>query len=76
MEKVRLEDNIMEKLRAQMTMDKATQYSKKVTGKIRRQGTELVSTAWRILQYWDFSAYVVENCGGKWHWNFVKLLWF
>ena len=41
----------MEKLRAQMTMDKAAQYSKKVTGKIRRQGTELVSTAWRIQYY-------------------------
>ena len=33
----------MDKLRTQMTMDKAAQYSKKVTDKIRKRGTELVS---------------------------------
>lgn len=41
LEKVRLDESIMEKLRSQMTMDKAAQYSKKVTDKIKKQGTEL-----------------------------------
>ncbi|KAK3796467.1 hypothetical protein RRG08_009244 [Elysia crispata] len=33
--KVKLEDEIMERMRVQLTLDKATQYSKKLTGKIR-----------------------------------------
>ena len=41
-EKVRIEESIMEKLRNQMTLDKAAQYSKKVTDKIKKRGTELV----------------------------------
>lgn len=41
-EKGRVEENIMEKLREQMTFDKAAQYSKKVTDKIKKRGTELV----------------------------------
>ncbi|XP_028395247.1 coiled-coil domain-containing protein 40-like [Dendronephthya gigantea] len=40
-EKVRTEESIMEKLRSQMTLDKAAQYSKKVTDKIKKRGTEL-----------------------------------
>ena len=42
-DKVRTEESIMEKLRNQMTLDKAAQYSKKVTDKIKKRGTELVS---------------------------------
>lgn len=41
-EKIRVEENIMEKLRSQMTLDKAAQYSKKVTDKIKKRATELV----------------------------------
>ena len=43
LEKVKLEDAIMEKMRSQLTMDKAAKYSKKVTDKVRRRATELVS---------------------------------
>ena len=43
LEKVKLEDVIMEKMRSQLTMDKAAKYSKKVTDKVRRRATELVS---------------------------------
>ena len=43
LEKVKLEDVIMEKIRSQLTMDKAAKYSKKVTDKVRRRATELVS---------------------------------
>ena len=42
-EKVKLEDMIMEKMREQLTADKASQYTKKVTDKVRRRATELVS---------------------------------
>jgi hypothetical protein len=44
LEKVGLEDAIMEKLRSQLTMDKATQYTKKMTDRLRRRATELVSS--------------------------------
>ena len=44
LEKERLEESILDKLRTQMTMDKAAQYSKKVTDKIRKRGTEMVRT--------------------------------
>ena len=43
LEKVKLEDMIMEKMREQLTADKASQYTKKVTDKVRRRATELVS---------------------------------
>ncbi|GFR74317.1 coiled-coil domain-containing protein 40 [Elysia marginata] len=33
--KVKLEDEIMERMRTQLTLDKASQYSKKLTGKVR-----------------------------------------
>lgn len=42
MEKVKLEDNIMEKMRSQLTLDKAAQYTKKMTDRLRRRATELV----------------------------------
>ena len=42
MEKIKVEDNIMEKMRSQLTLDKAAQYTKKVTDKLRRRATELV----------------------------------
>lgn len=43
LEKVKLEDMVMEKMREQLTADKASQYTKKVTDKVRRRATELVS---------------------------------
>ena len=43
LEKVKLEDMIMDKMREQLTADKASQYTKKVTDKVRRRATELVS---------------------------------
>ena len=42
LEKVKLDDMIMEKMREQLTADKASQYTKKVTDKVRRRATELV----------------------------------
>lgn len=43
MEKVKLEDNIMEKMRSQLTLDKAAVYTKKMTDRLRRRATELVT---------------------------------
>ena len=49
LEKVELEDQIMEKMRSQLTMDKAAQYTKKLTGKQRELTKSLVSTHhWRF----------------------------
>lgn len=42
LEKVQLEDEIMEKMRSQLTMDKAAQYTKKLTGKKRDLTKQLV----------------------------------
>ena len=42
LEKVKLEDDIMEKMRSQLTMDKAAQYTKKLTGKKRDLTKHLV----------------------------------
>lgn len=44
LEKVELEDEIMEKMRTQLTMDKASQYTKKLTTKQRDLTKNLVST--------------------------------
>ncbi|XP_013409019.1 coiled-coil domain-containing protein 40 isoform X1 [Lingula anatina] len=41
LEKVRLEDEIMEMMRQQLTMDKASQYTEKLTGKLRDRTKEL-----------------------------------
>lgn len=46
MEKVKLEDNIMEKMRSQLTLDKAAQYTKKMTDRLRRRATELVGMSY------------------------------
>ena len=43
LEKVNLEDEIMEKMRSQLTMDKAAHYTKKLTGK-RRDLTKQLET--------------------------------
>lgn len=51
MEKVKLEDNIMEKMRSQLTLDKASVYTKKMTDKLRRRATELVTMI--FLLYFD-----------------------
>ena len=49
MEKVKLEDNIMEKMRSQLTLDKASVYTKKMTDKLRRRATELVTMNFFIV---------------------------
>ena len=41
-EKVKLEDEIMERLRSQLTLDKAAQYTDKLTGKTRARTKDLV----------------------------------
>ena len=45
LEKIKIEDNIMEKMRSQLTLDKAAQYTKKMTDRLRRRATELVCLA-------------------------------
>ncbi len=48
-EKLKLEDEIMEKIRNQLTMDKAAQYTKKLTNKMRDLTKNLVSSsAWHL----------------------------
>lgn len=42
-EKVKLEDDILEKLRTQLTMDKASHYTDKLTGKLRRRTKDMVT---------------------------------
>ena len=42
LEKIKIEDNIMEKMRSQLTLDKAAQYTKKMTDRLRKRATELV----------------------------------
>ena len=42
LEKVRLEDEILEKLRSQLTMDKASKYTNKLTTKLRNRTKDLV----------------------------------
>jgi len=44
LEKIKIEDNIMEKMRSQLTLDKAAQYTKKMTDRLRRRATELESS--------------------------------
>ena len=44
LEKVKLEDEILEKLRSQLTLDKASQYTDKLTGKMRARTKDLVRT--------------------------------
>lgn len=44
-ERIKLEDAIVEKMRGQLTMDKAAQYTDKLTSKLRKQTKELVSPA-------------------------------
>ncbi len=46
LEKVNLEDEIMEKLRAQLTMDKASKYTDKLTFKLRNLTKDLVCLHW------------------------------
>ena len=42
LEKMKLEDAILERLRAQLTVDKAAQYTEKLTTKLRKRTKELV----------------------------------
>lgn len=48
MEKIKIEDNIMEKMRSQLTLDKAAQYTKKMTDRLRRRATELASISFYL----------------------------
>ena len=48
-EKVRLEDEILEKLRSQLTLDKASQYTDKITHQIRTRTKDLVGFVAMIL---------------------------
>lgn len=41
LEKIKLEDEIMERLRSQLTMEKAAQYTKKLTAKMREKTKHL-----------------------------------
>jgi len=50
-EKRKMEDNVMEKMMYQMTIDKATQYSKKTLGSLRKRTRELVSQYKQTLIY-------------------------
>ena len=43
LEKVKLEDEVMEKMRSQLTLDKASKYTDKLTKKLRTRTKELVS---------------------------------
>ena len=42
LEKVKLEDDVMEMMRSQLTMDKASKYTDKLTKKLRSRTKELV----------------------------------
>ena len=42
LDKIKLEDVIMDTMQQQLTADKASQYTKKMTSKIRRRATQLV----------------------------------
>lgn len=42
LEKVKLEDEVMEKMRSQLTLDKASKYTDKLTKKLRTRTKELV----------------------------------
>ena len=48
-EKVRLEDEILEKTRSQLTMNKAATYTSKLTGKLRTNTKNLVSMRTHVL---------------------------
>lgn len=43
LEKVKLEDEVLEKLRGQLTLDKAAKYTDKLTKKLRNRTKDLVS---------------------------------
>ena len=51
--KLKLEDSILEKMRSQLTMDKAAKYSKKLTGKTRERTKHMVSL--NSLVSWNLS---------------------
>ena len=57
LEKVKLEDQVLEKMRAQLTLDKASKYTDKLTRKIRARTKELVST-----NYFHCSQVWSQNC--------------
>ena len=48
-EKVKLEDDVLEKMRSQLTLDKASKYTDKLTKKLRTRTKELVSLKWNNL---------------------------
>ena len=54
LEKVRLEDEILEKLRSKLTMEKASHYTDKLTGKLRNRTRDLVSI--------KYTAFIISRC--------------
>ena len=52
-EKRKTEDNLIEKMMYQMTIDKATQYSKKTLDNLRRRTRELVSVCKLLNGHWS-----------------------
>ena len=48
LEQRRMEDSVMEKMMQRLTMDKATQYTRKEVEKLRRRAEELVGRHCRI----------------------------
>ena len=56
MEKRQLEDSVMEKMMQQLTMDKATKYTKKTVDQLHRRAQELVCE--RECMWWW-----VDGCG-------------
>ncbi|CAB3982035.1 Hypothetical predicted protein [Paramuricea clavata] len=65
-EKVRIEEGIMEKLRSQMTLDKAAQYSKKVTDKIKKRGTELDNQLAQVENDISRDLMAISNVQTRW----------
>lgn len=61
LEKVKLEDDIMEKMRSQLTMDKAAQYTKKLTTKKRELTKQLVRLL-HMLNLKHIFSVVVKFC--------------
>jgi hypothetical protein len=58
LEKVKLEDEIMEKIRSQLTMEKAAIYTDKLTGRMRGRTKDLVS---RVEMGWQCFAYMNQQ---------------
>lgn len=61
-EKRKLEDAVMEKLMQQLTMDKATKYTKKSAEKLRKRTEEIVSSSLCAICYCTSMFIHVQYC--------------